>query len=161
MSERKRMTATERETLGALSVASQIMSNAVRDLNGERCKLVKNMRRDLRLCEVTLDRLLQRIVYSIPPEQQRSYAHTLMDTSYTVGAKCRARNGSRASDDEYGMYLTFHQINELLTAAREKCMMCDMTKETIARCTLRKAFDEIPTDAPASDGTDCPYYRII
>ena len=81
--------------------------------------------------------------------------------SYTVGAKCRARNGSRASDDEYGMYLTFHQINELLTAAREKCMMCDMTKETIARCTLRKTFDEIPTDAPASDGTDCPYYRII
>ncbi len=159
MSEIKRMSGAEREILGTLGVADQIVTNAVRDLREERYKLVPNLKRDLRLCQTALDRLLLAFVESVPKEQRLAYVRTLRDTSYTTGVRCRARYGNARLDDEYGMYLTFSQINGLMNAAREKCMLCGLDTEGQRRCPLRKVLDEIPNDAPDSDG--CPYYGVI
>lgn len=157
----KRMSATERDALMSIGVASQIITNALRDLREERYKLVPNMKRDLRMIEKVIERVVLRFMDSIPMAQRRTYVNSLRDGSYTVGVKCRAHNNEAQRQDEYGLYLTFAQINELLHAAREKCKFCDLDTEGIRRCPLRKTLDEIPNDAPDGDGNDCPYYSIM
>lgn len=157
----KRMTATEREALGTLSVADQIVTNAIKMFRDDRYRIVPGMKRDLRLVESTMERLLKRFLDTIPTEQVKSYVHTLQDTSYTTGVRCRARYGNRNLDDEYGMYLTFEQINGLVEACKEKCHYCGYNTEGIRRCKLRKIFDQIPNDAPDDDGYGCPYYRVV
>lgn len=159
--DRKRMTATERDVLMHLSVADQILTNAVREMPPARMAMVRYMKRDLRMIEVRLEKILRQIVDTLPPEQIRTYARALQDSSYTVGVKCGARNNIGARKDEYGLYLTFAQLETLFDACKDKCHYCGLDTEGIRRCALRKVLDEIPNDAPDSDGTDCPYYRII
>lgn len=159
--ERKRMTSSERDVLMHLSVANQILTNAVRDMPPARMRMVRFMKRDLRMIEVRLDKILSQIMDTLPTEQIRQYARALQDSSYTVGVKCGARNNIGTRKDEFGMYLTYAQLETLFDACKEKCMMCGLDTEGIRRCALRKVLDEIPNDAPDSDGTDCPYYRII
>ncbi len=158
----KRLTAAERDAMMNLSVADQIVSNAIRDLGDERVRMVRYMKRDLKCVEKKLEKMLEAVLGTIPPEQQRTYCRSLMDASYTTGVKCRATSGNeQRRKDEYGLYLTFSEIEGLLDAAKEKCHFCGLDKEGIRRCPLRKTLDAIPNDAPDSDGTDCPYYRIM
>lgn len=162
MSERQRMTATERDVLMNLSVADQIVTNAIRDMPPKRLRMIPTMKRDLRMIEVKLDRLLRAVMDTMPTEQIRTYSNALRDCSYTVGVKCAARGKDDARrKNEYGLYLTFSELETLFDACKDKCHMCGLDTEGIRRCRLRKALDAIPNDAPDSDGTDCPYCRII
>ena len=157
----KRLTATERDAMMSLGVADQIVTNAIRDLREDRYRIVPHLKRDLRMIEKVLERILERFMASIPDAQKRTYVNSLRDGSYTVGVRCRAHNNELERRDSYGLYLTFGQINALLEAAKEKCHYCGLDAEGVARCKLRKTLDEIPNDAPDSDGRDCPYYRVI
>ena len=162
MSERKRMTAAERDVMMNLSVADQIVTNAIRDMPPARMRMIRWMKRDLRMIEVKLSKILCAVMDTMPAEQIRTYSNTLRDCSFTTGVKCYARNSNEGRrKDEYGMYLSFNELEALFKGCRDRCMMCGLDTEGIRRCELRKALDAIPNDAPDSDGTDCPYYRII
>ena len=155
----KRMTATERDTYLHLNVAYQIMSNALRDLNDESLKRVKFLKRDLRMMEKTLERICTDVIGTIPDEQKRGYCNMLRDSSYRVGVKCRA-TANMHMQDEYGVYMTFDQINVFLDAIKEKCHYCGLDNAGIARCELRKALDELPNDTPECE-SGCKYYTVI
>ena len=162
MAEIKRMTATERDVIMGLTVADQIITNARTQLRDDRYKMIAGMKRDLAMMEKKLDRILEEFLKTIPTEQILTYRRTLFDSSYTLGVTCRATsNNEQKRKDEYGMYLTFAQIEGLLDGAREKCKFCLLEGEDLKRCPLRKTLDQIPNDAPESDGTDCPYYRVM
>ena len=155
----KRMTATERDTYMHLNIAYQIMSNALRDLNEDGMKRVKYLKRDLRLMEKTLERICTEVIGTLPDEQKRGYCNMLRDSSFKVGVRCKAVSG-KPMQDEYGIYMSFTQINTFLEAIQEKCHYCGLDAAGIAQCKLRKALDELPNDTPDT-GNGCPYYTVI
>lgn len=161
MSEVKRLTAGERYQLMALGVANQILANACGEAE-QRVRMVPGGWRDLRMIRTVLDRLLDRIMDTMPKEQVRAYAHSLHDASYTVGVRCRAVDNETLRQQEHAIYLSLYALNALGDAAREKCMMCGLDQHGQAKCPLRKAFDEMPNNAPdRSGGGGCPYYSVI
>ena len=156
----KRLTAPERYYMMSLGVANQIISNACKDAE-QRVRMVPNGWRDLKMLRAVLDKLLNKIMDTMPAEQVRAYAHSLHDASFTVGVKCRAVDNETLRQQEHAMYLSLYALNALGDAAREHCMMCNLDPHGQAKCPLRKAFDELPNNAPDLESGGCPYYTVI
>lgn len=155
-----RMSSHERYQLMALGVAHQILANAGKDTE-KRLRMIPYGWRDLKLVTAVLDKLLTKIIKTMPQNQVRAYAHSLHDSSYTLGVKCSAVNNEKLRSDEYAVYVSLTSLYSLCGAAREKCMMCGLDKAGQAKCPLRKALDEIPNTAPDQSDGGCPYYSVI
>lgn len=161
MSMEKRLTANERYQLMSLGVANQILTNACKEAEA-RVRMVKWGWRDLRMVTKVLERLLDRIMDTMPADQLRAYAHSLHDASFTVGVKCRAVDNETLRNKEHAMYLSLFALNALGETAHEHCMMCGLDANGQAKCQLRKALDELPNNAPdGGEGKGCPYYEVI
>ena len=154
----KRLTATERETLLRLNVCGEILHTAPVTLR-ERSGMVKYLRRDLALARALINKALDQLLDTIPTEQLLSYRNTLRMSSFTVGA--RRPGGPHANDSEYGTWDAFEQLNTLLDACHDHCMMCDLSSGERRKCPLKKALDVIPHDCPERPTADCPYFTII
>lgn len=153
----RRLTASEREALMRLNVALEILVSEGEAL-AKRAKLVPHARRDLAMMAAVIRRLMGEFVLTIPPEQLKTYVNNLNMASYTIGVK---RPGGGRKDSEYGLWLPYGILNELLEGLHDKCMMCDLDRERRRSCSLRKALTAIPNDAPERDDGDCPYFTVL
>ena len=106
-----------------------------------------------------IEKLLHAFAETIPDEQILSYQRTLKMISYTIGARNPAGQSNR--NTEYGMWVSYDTLNELLRGSHDHCMMCDLDTVGRKKCPLRKGLDKIPNDVPDRDDGDCPYYTVM
>lgn len=155
---KKRLTASERESMVRLSVAFEILSTEPKILK-ERSKLVPGARRDMAMMAAKITKLLHAFMDTVPDIQIPAFQHSLRMSSYVIGVK---RPGAAARDDKnYGIWLPNETINGLLEGCHEHCLMCNYDRAERNRCKFRKTLDSIPNDVEDRADGDCPYYTII
>ena len=156
--EKKRLTASERESLVRMNVALEILVTEPDHLK-QRAAMVPGAKRDMAMMSTKIGKLLEGFIDTIPNEQLLTYRRALEMCNYTIGVK---RPGSQPRNEkDYGMWLPYEVINELLAGCHDKCMMCDLDTVGRKQCPLRRALTIIPNDVPDRNDGDCPYYTVI
>ena len=155
---KRRLTASERESLLRLNVALEILMREP-DTLAARAALVPGAKRDLGLLRAKIKTLMEGFTHTIPTEQLISYRNTLRMTSYIIGAR---RPGSRGRDwTNYGLWLSYEEINGLLEGCHDKCLTCALDTVGRRKCPLRKTLDAIPNDVSERADGDCPYFAML
>ncbi len=153
-----RMTASDREALIRLNIAYEILETEGEHLD-RRFRAIEGGRRDLGMLKAKINKLMERVIDTIPDDQLKTYINSLKMASYTVGIK---KPGNMGRDEKnYGMWLSYDVINALLCGCHDHCMMCPSDKSARMSCKLRKALTSIPNDAPERSDGDCPFYTIM
>jgi hypothetical protein len=131
-----RLRQSEMDRVFSLFAAAQEIVAAKSDLQ-QRIKAVPNGYRNIRLVEVTLSRLLEEIVKTIPVEKLVSIQRLIPRISYKVYF-----NGSigKMQDDE--TIISIKDLDALCKAAHEHCVFCD---KNCGQCELGigKVFDRV------------------
>ena len=156
--EKQRLTASERESLIRLNIALEILTSESGYLD-RRAAHVPGAKRDMAMMASKIRKLLEGFTATIPKDQLLIYRRALGMASYTVGIK-RPGAGHR-NEKDYGMWLPYEVINELLAGLHDKCMMCSLDKGQRRACSLKKALDTIPNDVVQPSDGDCAYYTVI
>ena len=156
--DKKRLNATERESLVRLNVAYEILLRESENLK-DRARAIPWAARDLGLLRYRINRLMEQFAETIPTDQLKTYVNALKMTGYTIGAK--RPFGEKRNEKDYGMWLPYEALNTLLEGCHDKCMMCDLDAMGRKKCPLRRALDSIPNDVPERHDGDCQYYTVI
>lgn len=156
--DKPRMTATERDALLGMNVALCILAKAPEQL-AKRAKLIPNAARDLGLIKGRITHIMEGMAGTIPANQLQSYLNTLKGSSYIVGCKSPAAGTNDTKN--YGTWLSYDTIYELMGGCHDRCMLCELDKGEQRACKLRKAFDTIPNDTKEREDGKCPYYGLI
>jgi len=156
--DKRRLTASERESLIRLNVVLEILVREPEYL-AVRANHVPGAKRDMAMMATKIRKLLEGFTDTIPDDQLMIYRRALEMASYTVGMK-RPGGGPR-NEKDYGMWLPYEVINELLAGLHDKCMMCSLDKGQRRACALKKALDTIPNDVEQPTDGDCAYYTVI
>lgn len=156
--ERKRMTATERDQIIHLTVASDIMESIHQSLR-DRAAMVPRGRSRIGIARWAIQSLMADILDTIPTDQLQALKRNMAMNTFTVGVK--RPPGQRMQEKDYGIWISFQELIELLEGCHDHCMMCAMDKAQRRACPLRKALDVIPNDVKDRDDGDCPYYGVI
>lgn len=154
----RRLTASERESLLRLNVAHDILVQEPQHLQA-RSALVPGARRDLAMIAARIRTLMEGYTRTIPDDQMRTYVNSLVMASYVIGV--RRPGGAERDEREYGMWLPFAVLNELLGGCHDHCTMCNLDVTGRRACTLRRALDTIPNDVPQREDGECPYFTVI
>ena len=156
MSDRKRINAHERDAIMRLFVAEGLLNDATPD---ERLRGIQYGLRDYRAAQSALSRTVERLLDTVPLEQLKQLQRNLKAAGYTIGVK---RPGALTHDDKnFGLWIPWRDISELLSAAREKCLTCTLDKQQRRSCPLAKVLDNsVPNDAPDTDD-DCRYFGVL
>ena len=158
MMEKIRLTASDRESLIRLNIAYEILETEGKQLD-RRFRAIHGGRRDLGMLKAKINKLMERVVDTIPDDQLMTYIRSLKMASYTVGFK---KPGTmERNEKDYGMWLSYDVINALLSGCHDHCMMCPSDKAQRRACKLRKALETIPNDALDRSDGDCPFYTIM
>lgn len=158
MEKKMRLRASEREALLRLSVAYDILTNEKETL-GARAALVPGGKRDLAMIAARIKTLLAGFCETIPEDQLIIYMRSLQTKHYIIGSKGPAT--PKSNNHDYGMWLPFDAINEIMKGLHDHCMMCAMDKSERKKCPLKKTLDRIPNDTQDSPDGDCQYYGIL
>ena len=156
--EKIKLTASDREALIRLNVAYEILQTEGEHLQ-RRFRAIEGGQRDLGMLKAKIHKLMERVVDTIPDDQLMTYIRSLKMASFTVGIKKPGR--MERDDTNYGMWICFDTLNELLDGCHDHCMMCPGDKIQRMQCKLRKALALIPNDAPDRDDGDCPFYTLM
>lgn len=160
---KKRLTASERESLMRLNVALDILmkEGKTESYLHERSKLVPGARRDLAMMAAKCRKLQMGFEKTIPLDQLMTYLRTMESTAYKTGMKQPGKNPVH-DHKNFGIWLPYEVINTLLDGVREYCTLCNLDKVGRKQCRMRKALYTIPNDSneERSDG-DCPYFTEL
>lgn len=98
------------------------------------------------------------ITSTMPAEQLIALKKSIPQLRFKVGV---AVPPQRVFDRQVGQFLSNHQINTLVTAAREKCIGCLCDRHEASLCLLRRTFDALDF-APGTGNfsLECPYRGI-
>lgn len=158
MSDKKRLTASERESMLRMNVVLEILSNEPGKL-AARAAMIPGAKRDLAMIASRIHKIMDQFNGTIPEEQLKSYLRSLETATYVVGAR---RPGGTAQDlKDYGTWLPFEVLNTLIEGCHDHCMMCPGDKAQRRACKLKKALEIIPNDTPDRDDGDCPFYSYM
>ena len=153
-----RLTASDREALIRLNIAYEILETEGEHLV-RRFRAIPGGLRDLGMLKAKINKLMERVIDTIPDDQLMTYVRSLKMASYTIGIK---KPGTMGRDEKnYGMWLSYEIINALLVGCHDHCLMCPADKAERRACGLRKALSNIPNDAPERHDGDCPFYTIM
>lgn len=154
MVEKRRLTHDEYDAYVSLKGAQAVLRSPVvlPRLRG-RIKGIKYGPRDEALVVRTLDRLLDAMWDTIPDKQADTLDRNLEMSELYVGV----RTTRKFDKSEYGMVLSWNQINLLRDAAREKCLTCSRDITDQRRCPLKKLLDELPGERD-ENARGCGYY---
>lgn len=139
-----------------LECAARIMMGAPKGL-AARAAMVKYARRDLAMLAARAKELVKRFDETIPDDQLPGFIRNLRDSVWTVGVR---RPAADTKYGDYGLWLSYEQLNALLDGCHDHCMVCTADKIGRMKCPLRRALDQIPNDVTDRAG-DCPYYGGI
>ena len=153
----KRLSASERDALSGLNVTMMIMGQ-IPELLAERTRSIRYAKRDLAMIARRIEKLLEKYVQTIPPEQLKTYRNYLRMCSYAIGVKGPA---TRDRNDEFGMWVSWNELNALMEGCHDKCLMCPADKNAARSCQLRKALDIIPNDVDHNSDSICPYSLVM
>lgn len=159
MSERTRITASEREALMRINLGLSFLLEEPEQLK-RRTKLTRRGAFWLGAARSALERYMNEVYMTIPPEQLQMIRRSVMETSYTVGIRCRATADANRFEN-YGMIVPFDVIGTLLDACKDHCLTCMGDTEAQKKCKLRKALDILPNDTEDKDDGTCPYRALM
>lgn len=157
LTDKRRLTATEKEALQRLNIALEILTKE-KDNLAARAAMIPGAKRDMAMMAAKIEKLMGEMVLTIPDEQLATYVRALKMVSYTIGVKNPFR---QTNEKDYGMWLPFDVINGLLEGCHDHCMMCNLDRVGRMRCRFRKTLDTIPNDVVQWQDGDCPYYTVI
>ena len=155
---KKRLTASKRESLLRLNIALEILAGEPEHL-AQRSAMVPGAKRDMAMMAAKIHKLLEGFTETIPDDQLMMYRRSLQMATFTIGI--RRPGGTPRNEQDYGMWLPYWIINELLAGLHDKCLMCSLDKGQRRGCSLKKALDTIPNDAALPEDGDCAYYTLI
>lgn len=152
----KRLYASEREAILRLELAMQFLGIGKRDLAG-RLEMVERGKCDAGMLQNRLQALLLRIYRTVPTNQLENLKHSLHSMQYVIGVG----PGGRQHNAEYGFWLSFDQINTILAALKDHCLMCNLDLEGQRKCKLAGALDDMGNDLHDLPGGGCKYRGVI
>jgi hypothetical protein len=156
---KKRLTASERESLMRLNVAREILTTEPNGYLKERSKLVPGARRDMAMMAAKIRKMMPGFEATIPADQMMTYLRNLHSASYMIGMR---RPGKQHLDEvNYGIWLPYEVLNALLAGCHDHCMMCNADIVGQKRCRLRKALATIPNDSEERSDGGCPYFELM
>lgn len=159
MDDRRRVTATERESLMRTNLALNFLLQEPSNLE-RRTAMIEHGADWLDAARDALERYMEAVYRTIPAEQLMTIHRSLLETSYTVGIKCSATaNVNR--DKEYGVIVPLETLNALFAACEDHCLTCMNGTEEQRRCDLRKALDMMPNDSEDRQDDGCPYRALM
>lgn len=157
--EKKRLTATEREALMRINLALSLILTEEGNLRN-RNKLIRRGGTYLGAARGLMARYVDEFYRTVPVEQLKSVYRAVKDTTYTVGVRCPATRDKKR-DKEYGVVVPIGALNALFAACGDHCLMCMGNREEQGKCPLRKALDAIPNDVSDRNDGRCPYQGVL
>lgn len=156
--EKKRLTASEMESLLRMKAASIILKEVPAKME-QRTSMVPYAKRDFCMMAAKIKKLHDAFVETIPEQQKSTYDNNLRMCNFSIGVKLPGR--TQRDDREYGMWISYEVLNCLLEACHDHCTMCILDKGQRRACKLKKAMDILPNDVIRPDENDCPYFGIV
>ena len=138
--DKKRLTASEMETLLRMKAASIILKE-IPEKMAQRSDMVPCAKRDFAMLAAKVQKLHDAFIETIPENQISTYNNNLWMCNFSIGVK--------------------RPVNTLLEGCHDHCTMCNLDKGQRRACKLKKAMDILPNDVPRYDENDCPYYTVI
>ena len=152
--DQKRLTHDEFNAyIGLKGVQAVLRSDTVRPALQERLRGIKYGPRDMGLAAGALDRVLDALYETVPDKQRKTLDNNLEMSELYVGV----RTTRRFDKKDYGMVLSWNQLEALCSAAREKCLLCTLDPQSQRRCPLAKLLDELPGEKN-ENARGCGYF---
>ena len=152
MCERQRCYASEKFSVQWLVGICQILDNEVCPGLMKRAGTVRYLKRDLSLLRSLANRVLERLLATIPLEQLKSIKRDMANTYYSVGVKSVT---GKKKDDDAGFFISYDDYDVLLSCAKEQCALCTRTTGEERVCPLRRVRDSVGSDVTHERG--CGY----
>lgn len=154
--DRKRISHDEYDALIALEAVHAVLeSPKTWPVLAERLKGVKYGARDKGMLTSALGRVLKEMYNTVPYEQLAHLSRNIKLAGVNVGVHIKGRS----KESEYGMLLSWEQIDALMDATREKCLVCTLDPQEQRKCPLAKVLDEFPSNKN-EHGKGCGYYVL-
>lgn len=151
----------DKEGLIALAaVASTLNDEDIRGIE-DRIAKIKNGNRDLALIRRMSESLLYKVIEAMPMDKDdakdvRRYLSTMK--IYT-GIRNTPRHGRLDPLKDFGMYLTYDEVNALLEASTASCALCTKTDGEAKNCKVRKIIAKLPVKDVEHTADKCGYSR--
>ena len=155
---KKRLTASERESLMRLNVAREILVQEPAHMRA-RTASVPGAKRDLAMMAAKIRKVMDGFEATIPADQMMTYIRNLNSASYMIGV--RYPGPQKRDDVNYGLWIPYEVLNALLAGCHDHCMMCNADIVGQKRCRLRKALATIPNDSEERSDGGCPYFELM
>lgn len=154
--DRKRLSSDEWDAVLALeAVHSVLISAKTWPVLQKRLKAIKYGARDASMLTNALGRILRALYDDVPYEQLRSLSNNLKMSELHVGIK----TAKKSSQKDYGMVMSWEQLDELARASSEKCLVCDLSPQEQKKCPLAKVLDELP-GVKNENSKGCGYFLL-
>lgn len=151
------MTATERDALLHMAIGCDVIDH-IRPKLERRMKTIPRAASRLGIARWAMDSLIEDVMKTMPTDQLVNLRNNLNMRSYIIGVKSPANRGR---DMNYGLWISFEQMNELMAACHDHCLTCGLDLGEQRRCRLRKALDAMGNDVPDRPDGGCPYYGVM
>lgn len=156
MAEKQRLTHDEYDALMYVKTVQAVLrSDRVQPVLKDRLKGIKYGPRDMGSAVKVLDRLSDALFDTVPLEQVKTLDNNMNKACIHIGV----RSTRKFDKSDYGMVLSWDQLNALREAAQEKCVMCSRDVQAQRSCPLAKLLDALPGERN-ENARGCGYYGI-
>ena len=153
MTEKKRLTGSERQSFMELVVARTALKNL------ETCvkwfgDIPKAKWRYRTACTL-LAKLYADAMAAMPEEQRASTQRNINGLKYSLHV-ARVNGGNTSKED--GFYLSWEALEAITEATKDRCLMCSKDVQEQRKCPLAKALDETPAKKADNNARGCRYF---
>lgn len=94
----------------------------------------------LNIAKTHIGKAYEDILRTIPTYQLKFMVENIKKMKFSAGVPVTAR---KTQDDDYGLVLSYHEINNLMQASRATCLTCERDCRSSKHCQLRQTLDTI------------------
>lgn len=152
-----RLRGKEREAMMRMALAEDFLLKNKRDLDTRLMRVERGHNQISVVCGF-IRRLNLQLYRTIPTDQMESLRRQLGELSYCIGVQ-RPQGNERNND--FGLWVSFDTINELISAIKDHCLMCNKDRQQERSCKLAKALDTIGNDLDERPGSGCKYRGVL
>lgn len=149
-----KVTLADKEGLIAwASLASVLVDTDVKGIE-ERFAKLPGGKRDLALMRKLAEKYMQKLLWEAIPmskDDARWFVQTLKLMRIYTGIQGRYGHESVDRMADFGVYLSYDDVNAILDALSDHCLLCSKSKKDAQDCPLRKALGRIPTQDTSED----------